>query len=265
MTVSLGWTSLSLATDIVLLAYIGWEVIGFVSQYRQLKQRIANGDPEARNRVYQRGLIFEWITAALALVALRFDWSLLSPKNLGLENSALMQSLSPMHEALKGVVAGLFLGALLGGIAFAIIRRRGNRRGAVPAAKPAGWRSRMMPDFSALIPVTGRERIFFAALAVSAGICEEVVFRGWLLATLHSVLGLNGTALVALAAAIFGMAHAYQKVTGVILTGLVGFMLCVLYIMTGSLLLPILLHIVIDLRFAFMPAPVMAKPEAAYA
>lgn len=126
-------------------------------------------------------------------------------------------------------------------------------------------RRKLMPDFTALIPVTGRERLLWAAAAISAGICEEIVFRGWLLATLHDSVGLGGTALVPTAAAIFGLAHTYQGVTGVILTALAGVLFCVLYVATGSLLVPILLHCVVDLRFAFLPAPRTRKPETAYA
>jgi membrane protease YdiL (CAAX protease family) len=254
---------LSWATDIVLAIYIGWEIIGFVPRYRRLKQEIANGDPKARTRVYQRILVFEWVSAALALVALRFDWSKLNPKSLALDGTRLMQSLSLPEGAGKGAVIGLFLGAVFGGVGFAIAMRRRNRRS--PAQAPAGWRSRILPDFSALIPVTTRERLIYAAAAVSAGICEEVVFRGWLLSTLHSPVGLTGTTLVLAAAAIFGIGHAYQKVAGIILTTLAGLLFSVLYIMAGSLLVPILLHVVVDVRFAFMPAPGAVKPEAAYA
>ena len=258
--------TLSWATDVVLSAYICWEIIGFVPRYRRLKQEIANGDPQARTRIYYRILIFEWVSAALALVALRFDWSRLNPKSLALDGTRLMQSLSLPAGARKGALIGMFMGVVFGGIGFAIAMRRRNRRGLAPAAETSGgWRSRIMPDFSALIPVTMRERLIYAAAAVSAGICEEVVFRGWLLSTLHSPIGLTGMTLVLAAAAIFGIGHAYQKVVGVIVTTVTGLLFAVLYIMTGSLLVPIVLHILVDVRFAFMPTPRVAKPEAVYA
>jgi uncharacterized protein len=256
--------TLSLATDIVLSAYICWEIVEFVPRYGRLKQEIANGDPKARTRVYHRILIFEWVSAALALVALRFDWSKLNPKGLALDGTRLMQSLSLPPGAGKGAVLGMFMGAVIGGFAFAIAMRRRNRRNPAPQTS-GGWRSRIMPDFSALIPVTMSERLIYAAAAVSAGICEEVVFRGWLLATLHSPIGLTGTMLVLVAAAIFGIGHVYQKAVGVIVTTLAGLLFTVLYIMSGSLLVPILLHIVVDVRFALMPAPKAARPETAYA
>jgi uncharacterized protein len=256
---------LSLAMDIVLSVYLCVEIIRFLPRYRRLKQEIAQGDPEARTRLYRSVLVFEWISAFMALVALRFDWTKLNPKTLALEGTRIVQVFSISEGAKEGVVVGMISGVVIGGIAFAIGLRRKGRRGAAQPSASSGWRSRMLPDFTALIPVTRRERFLYAAVAVSAGICEEIVFRGWLLATLHSRVGLTGTTLIVIAAAIFGAAHVYQKATGVILTALAGLLFCGLYIATGSLLIPIVFHILVDIRFAFMPAPAAVKPQAAYA
>jgi CAAX protease family protein len=247
--------------DLILAGYIGWEVLQFNGQYRQLKQDIANGDTQARTRVYYRALAFEWISALLAVIALEFDWNRLNPASLDLGGSQLMLWLSSGGGFDRGAVAGVLCGIVLGTVGFAVARLRANRRGAVALASPPRWR-RLLPDFSALLPVSARERILWAAVAVSAGVCEEVVFRGWLLATLHGTLGLAGTTLVLSAAAIFGLAHAYQRAAGMVLTAVAGIILCLLYIKTGSLLVPILLHILIDLRFAFLPAPRAGKVQA---
>ena len=116
-----------------------------------------------------------------------------------------------------------------------------------------------MPDFSALVPVTNSERLKWILVAISAGICEEIVFRGWLLTTLHGQIGLTGKSLLLAGAMIFGLAHAYQKVSGVIITALAGAFFCMIYVKTGSLLIPILLHSLVDLRLAFLPAPKAAQ------
>jgi uncharacterized protein len=54
--------------------------------------------------------------------------------------------------------------------------------------------------------------------------------------------------LAIISAAIFGFAHIYQGWKGAIVTGFVGFVLARIYFSTGSLLFPILLHILIDMR-----------------
>ena len=52
----------------------------------------------------------------------------------------------------------------------------------------------------------------------------------------------------------FGLAHAYQGPVGILTTGLLGGVMAALYLQTGSLLLPVLLHAAIDLRFLLVPS-----------
>ena len=52
----------------------------------------------------------------------------------------------------------------------------------------------------------------------------------------------------------FGWAHLYQGAGGVISTALIGVLLTVLYLVTGSLLVPMLVHVAIDL-LAMLRAP----------
>ncbi len=256
-----------IALDLILLVYIGREVFRFIAQYKQLKLDIAKGDRQARTRVYLQALKFEWISALMATLGLQFQWSKFNPRLLGLESSSWIQQLSPAQGMSTPIIGGLFGGVVLGGLVFVVARLVANRRTpAQPASDaPTSWRSRLIPDFSALIPVTMQERWLWVAVALSAGICEEIVFRGWLLATLHDIVGLTGTALLVAASVAFGLAHVYQKVTGVVATTIAGLLFCVLYVKTGSLLLPILLHCLIDVRFAVLPAPRTAQTQTAYA
>jgi len=255
---------LSIVIDIILAGYVTWEVLRFGPQYRQLKQDIADGDSHARTRVYQKAIVFEWVSALLALLALGFDWSKLNPKSLALEGTRWMQGWQGGGFEWGGL-AGVFIGLVLGTVAIVIARIRSNRRGTRPATAPLRKWRKLLPDFSALIPTTTQERLIWAAVAISAGICEEIVFRGWLLSTLHSALRLDGTALVLVAAVLFGLAHSYQGITGMILTAFAGAVFCALYVATGSLLIPIVLHILIDLRFAVLPAPRTQNPRTIYA
>lgn len=260
---------LSFVVDIFLAGYVIWEVVRFGPQYRRLKQAIAEGDAQARPRVYRKAIVFEWLSALLAVLALGYDWNKLNPKFLALEGTPLIRVWQgggfDRGDVGRGRMGGILLGLILGTAGFVIARIRSNRGGVDAGVAPARWWRKLMPDFSALLPVTTRERILWTAVAVSAGICEEIVFRGWLLATLHGALRLNGTALIVLAAVLFGLAHAYQGITGVVLTAFAGVLFCGLYVATGSLLAPILLHILIDVRFAVLPAPRAGTREQIYA
>jgi membrane protease YdiL (CAAX protease family) len=105
-----------------------------------------------------------------------------------------------------------------------------------------------------MLPRTSRERWGFAALAVTAGLTEELIWRGFGLGALHIVLPqAHSTWLIALAALAFGWAQLYQGYTGMLATGVLGALLAVLYIGTGSLLLPMLVHVLIDLRALLIP------------
>ena len=109
-------------------------------------------------------------------------------------------------------------------------------------------------DFDFLIPQTKKERIWFFFLSATAGICEELIFRGAMVYFLfHLPLDLPLWAIGLIASAAFGIVHLYQGFKGVIATGIGGYFFFGLYMQTGSLWLPILLHFIIDVKFVFMP------------
>jgi uncharacterized protein len=240
---------------LVLAIYICYESAVSLRKFRRLKLAVAGGDTHARVRFYGEILIFEWVTAALAVSALGFNFGGMNPSGLELADSPFGRWCASVWEhadrdSVMGVVAGMLIGT-----AFVIVLSiRARRRAATSRPVRSAPLSRILPDFSTLLPTTLNERLLFALVAISAGVCEEIVFRGWLLSELHQ-FGLTGIGLVAVASAVFGLAHFYQGPAGVLLTGLLGVVFCGLYVASGSLLLPIVVHAVIDLRFVIMPAP----------
>ena len=97
-----------------------------------------------------------------------------------------------------------------------------------------------------LLPTNRRERIAFTALSVTAGVTEELVFRGFLIAALGFLTGSIWVAAL-LAAALFAALHAYQSWTGAIAAGLLGFALSVPFIVSGSILPSMVAHAAIDI------------------
>lgn len=107
-----------------------------------------------------------------------------------------------------------------------------------------------MPNHAAkMAPHTRSELGWFVALSLSAGICEEFIFRAYLIWAFQSLLGLGGAA--ALSIAVFAAAHAYQGARGVIGTGVVGVLLTLVVLISGSLLPAIVLHALIDIGQGF--------------
>ena len=237
--------------SLVLAAVIVREVRDFRRRYRDLKQDLARGDAAARLRLYRRALVFQGSIALLALFALGFDPAALTPRGLDLSGVPFLRAFT--MEAIHGLLPGVVAGVVMGTIGLFVAQRRATRGGR--ETTPMARLQRMLPDFGALLPVAATERLMWLAVAVAAGVCEEIVFRGWLLSVLHQPLGLAGLPLIITAAAGFGLAHAYQGPTGVALTGLAAVLFIGLYVATGSLLVPILLHVAVDARFALMPAP----------
>ena len=95
------------------------------------------------------------------------------------------------------------------------------------------------------LPVNRREAVWFIGpVSLSAGICEELLFRAYLIPWLDQALPI--WAAVILSSALFGLLHAYQGPAGIVRTGAVGLVMALIFVATGSILIPIVLHFVVD-------------------
>lgn len=89
---------------------------------------------------------------------------------------------------------------------------------------------------------------------MTAGVAEEFLYRGFLsLALIQLIPIINLTLTALICSIIFGLAHSYQGVSGVIRTGLYGLLFHALYIATGSIIPGIILHFSIDLSARDLP------------
>lgn len=102
-------------------------------------------------------------------------------------------------------------------------------------------RVRESPLLIHLLPRSRAERLAFTGLAITAGITEELVFRGFLIPALETALGSVWFA-AALSSLVFGFLHGYQHVPGMVRAGILGFGLALPLVVTGSLLPSILAH-----------------------
>jgi membrane protease YdiL (CAAX protease family) len=101
------------------------------------------------------------------------------------------------------------------------------------------------PSVRLLLPWTPREARLFIAVAVTAGICEEILYRGYLLWYLRQFMP-GGVAIVTAVLA-FGVGHVYQGAGGVFATGVAGAVAMTVFLLTDSLLAPMMLHAALDL------------------
>lgn len=101
------------------------------------------------------------------------------------------------------------------------------------------------PNVEKLAPRSVSEMGWWVALSLSAGFCEEFIFRGYLIWVFQPVLGLWGAA--AFSVVVFAAAHAYQGGKGILATGFVGSLLTLVVLISGSLLPAIALHVLTDI------------------
>lgn len=95
-----------------------------------------------------------------------------------------------------------------------------------------------------LLPHTLPELRLFLGLSVTAGVAEEILFRGYLIWYLAQ-FG-NSVFAVIVSSVLFAIAHAYQGAKATIIIFPIGLLLAGLYIYSGSLLAPMMLHAAIN-------------------
>ena len=101
-----------------------------------------------------------------------------------------------------------------------------------------------------ILPRTAPELLVFLAVSVTAGVWEELLYRGYLIWFLSAY---GGTVLaVALSSVAFGLGHFYQGVRGVVTTTVLGLGFAVGYVVTGSLWWLMGAHALVDLTGGFM-------------
>jgi membrane protease YdiL (CAAX protease family) len=104
---------------------------------------------------------------------------------------------------------------------------------------------------AALLPDTGPARVAWAAVAVSVGLSEEVVYRGYLQKQLAAFTG-RATVAWVLQAALFGLAHAEQGTAAMVRAAAYGLALGALARWRRSLVPGILCHVWTDLASGWL-------------
>jgi membrane protease YdiL (CAAX protease family) len=112
-----------------------------------------------------------------------------------------------------------------------------------------------------ILPGDGVERGGFVAVAITAGVCEEILYRGWLPWAIAGWTGSPAAGFV-VAALVFGAGHAYQGRNGMLLTGALGLFLGGVVAWTGSLLPGQFLHVAVDLVNGLAVGATLARHDA---
>src|SRR5258705_8801886 len=110
---------------------------------------------------------------------------------------------------------------------------------------PVQARGRLQAIAERILPQSAVELLPYLALAITAGLCEEFLYRGFAMAVLAHV-GLQTWVAVVLSSVLFGLAHSYQGRGGVVMTLLIGLILGTSRIAYNSLVPAIFWHSAVD-------------------
>ena len=115
-------------------------------------------------------------------------------------------------------------------------------------------------ELSAILPHSGAELCWFVGVSLTAGFCEEFLFRGYFIWAFAPWLGWWGAA--ALSLPIFASLHAYQGWKGALRTGGVGVLFTLAVAVFDSLGPAIALHALVDLGAGLIAWPALREEPA---
>ncbi len=121
----------------------------------------------------------------------------------------------------------------------------------------AQWRSK-----TPFMPANKKEYCWFILMAFTAGICEEILFRGFLMTYLQALsYGSPKFQSMVVSAAVFAVLHVYQGRVAAMKIFVFSLVFGALYILTNSILLSILVHVLVDLASGWIGLKVILKEK----
>jgi membrane protease YdiL (CAAX protease family) len=195
-----------------------------------------------RISIYASTIAFQWVAAGIT--AWRAIARGMGPDALGLV----------AQDAPFAVILGAVLAAALGSLQYASLRQL--------SRTPPEKRGHLHQVASRLMPQNLTEALPYVALVCTVSLCEEFLYRGFAFAVFREVAGGSAGLAVILSSALFALGHAYQGLQGVANTFVLGMLLAATRAWSGSLVPPILAHLVVDLVAGLAGPRLMArKPQ----
>jgi membrane protease YdiL (CAAX protease family) len=210
--------------------------------YTRLKKLLARPSVDTKEKLalYAVTIAFQWVL--VGVVAWRSLVRGLTIEELGLGS----------HSWTGVAASGLFGAIFIGGLQWLNLRRIGKMEGEAPEL--------LRKLAKRLLPVNLMEYLPFSALAITAGVCEEFIYRGFAIAA-FSKAGLPLWLVVITSSVLFGLAHAYQGRSGIVTTGIFGVLLAIGRIGFGSLVPVMMWHAGLDLAAGIAaPKYLLKKP-----
>jgi membrane protease YdiL (CAAX protease family) len=219
---------LRLAEVVVLVVVtILWPLYDLLLGWPRFCRQVTEGKPGARASTYREATIVQWAFVGAFVAA----WSA-SDRQWG--TPALSLPTGPQFWGSACLIAGIVV------LQIHQLRTLSQR----PTARAALLKKISSMPFLQLIPRDKHELAWMYPLCVTAGFCEELLYRGFVVWGLSIPLG--WWAATAASVLSFGLIHAYQGTSGIVRTAATGLMMTALVAVTRSLWPAMVLHAVID-------------------
>jgi len=201
-------------------------VTGYIT-FNKLVRRAAAGEAIDLEQLYNSTIATQWALFAVLMIG----WDLADRQwaDLGFN---------------LAVDYRLLVGLALTFLAIVFMVQQLRRLGSADSESMQGLRSQL-GKLEFIFPRTESELSRFTTVSITAGIVEETIWRGFVIWYLSQLMPVWAAAVLSTIG--FGLAHAYQGASNVPKVILVGAAFTLLYLLTGSLWLPMVLHAVFDI------------------
>lgn len=209
--------------------------------YRRYVARVEAGEPADRVRLYVQTLVLEWVAFAVLGAA----WYMLGRpvSDLGLVTS-------------MGSGFWIGIGIVVLATVYLVFSWRAARR---MTNEEKAKQRKFFGTLVHFLPQTDRDYRHFIGVSLTAGIVEEILYRGFVFWYLAQLMPLWAVIIVSSIA--FGLGHSYQGIGGMVRVTLIGLAFGLFYVFTGSIWLPMLAHVILDVLQGAMLLEILRSDE----
>lgn len=224
---------------VIIFALVYEPIVGYFD-FRKFKLAVKTNE-NARSRYYIHSIIGLWVPAIFILLLAAFTD--LTYGDIGLTWPTInTETLGPVVTYTVLGIACLYLLVILYyliGYHYSPKIRKSIVQAKEMELEKAG--------FSEILPTTEKEKRLWNYVSITAAITEEIIYRGFLIFALAYLFpNVSIWLIILMASLLFGLAHTYQGLSGVIRTTVFGLIFSILYMGLESIIPLMVLHFLID-------------------
>ena len=235
---------------IILMVFIVFTLFLFISNSIEMKNyKVSNINENMRVNLYKNALIFGMVS--LIIVGLLIIFTTIRPQDI------LTTQLTIHNIYLWMIIYGAMIIMFIQSF-YRILTYMFSKKARIKSTNEVIKQMKSTTHHESflatiMLPKSLREKIWFTLVSISAGISEEIVWRGLLIFLIQqSFSDIPIYFVLIVASLLFGIGHNYQGLTGILKTALVVLLLTGIFVLSGNLIIPIILHFVLDFANCFL-------------